>query len=227
MPLGTPKTERNNIAGSRKVSFYTGNEISKSQSSSAIDYQKGLEEMYINICRLCREPNASSQLVDIFSDSSKNVDLSGNIKKTCGICVKENDLMPKRICHRCDAFVIKMIVFRAMCRRVQLSQKDEKSSTTNQVKTRCRLCNSNMKYRRNHEMFENEGKDIEFICKVSRTCGVDIIENEALPKLALAEICRVCEKFVVKMWDFRKLSEISQWEFRNMITANEGKDSFL
>lgn len=78
-----------------------------------------------------------------------------------------------------------------------------------QEKAYCRLCGKEKESRYCEPLFSEKAKENDLVTKVVRTCGVDIKENDPLPKV----ICRLCEKFVSKMSDFRKMCQRTQLKF--------------
>ena len=74
----------------------------------------------------------------------------------------------------------------------------------------CRLCNSETEARHLLKIYSKSGVHKALQRKVSRTCGIDLSQNDGLPET----ICRKCENFVEKMWTFRQVCQKIQLELR-------------
>ena len=71
-------------------------------------------------CRLCGNFTNNSHLLRIFSIYGKQKDLNVKIKCTTGLDIQENDVLPKVVCRKCEAFVNKMWIFRHSCNQNQI-----------------------------------------------------------------------------------------------------------
>ena len=176
-------------------------------------------------CRLCKATIHPDQSEHLFSGKAKAKGLVNNISMMCGIRVTETDKISKTICRKCDKLITKMMDYRKICKNVHLGLRND-STKRNQKTSRCRLCGNNMKSRHNQGMFSETKNVNEFINRIIRMCGVDITEHEPSPKVASYEVCRACDKFVEKMWNFRKSSQATQWELRNMLVFVESNGRF-
>ena len=78
----------------------------------------------------------------------------------------------------------------------------------------CRLCAAEVETKRCSLIFSKSGfeKDLARIC--GRTCGIVVAENDGLPQA----VCRKCETFIQKMWNFRKNCQKNQIKLRQSVS---------
>lgn len=170
-------------------------------------------------CRLCK--TIGFHEIDLFSVESRQQSYVRFINNVCSVGVAIDDKMSNRICRKCDKFICKMSEFRTMCETSHLDTMLKITTYGNQQRTHCRLCARRMKTRHRQGIFYETNNDEEFISKIKKMAGVDVTEDDPGSKIALYEICRDCEKFVIKMWNFRKQCLATQWDLRNMVTMLE------
>lgn len=75
----------------------------------------------ISVCRLCDNKNETRHLLRVFSKPGKVKQIYDKIWTTCGVDIKENDILTC-ICRKCESFVEKMANFRLKCQQVQQQQ---------------------------------------------------------------------------------------------------------
>ena len=77
----------------------------------------------------------------------------------------------------------------------------------------CRLCGSADK--RLYKIYTNIGKEKKQLdLKITKTCGITLHGNQSFS----SSICRNCETFVNKMWDFRQKCQQNQLKFHQNIS---------
>ncbi|XP_066998222.1 zinc finger protein 184 isoform X2 [Anabrus simplex] len=74
---------------------------------------------YLQQCRLCRHTN--EEFTDIFGEDGLKRNLAGKIRNCLSLMVREDDILPKRICTKCILMVEQLYTFRKMCTQSELS----------------------------------------------------------------------------------------------------------
>ena len=82
-------------------------------------------------------------------------------------------------------------------------------------KSACRLCATLYENKTLFHIFSKPGREKQLATTILRTFGIDVTERDVMPKV----ICRKCESFVNKMWNFRHNCQLSQLEIRQAISV--------
>ena len=72
-----------------------------------------------SLCRICGNDFDKRHLYRIFTKSGQEKQLQHKILVTCGVEVKECDVVTKSICRKCEQFISKIFVFQENCKNTQ------------------------------------------------------------------------------------------------------------
>ena len=92
-----------------------------------------------------------------------------------------------------------------------------------EITSLCRLCKNPAPSKRLVRIFTKTGLEKDLQRRIVKCCGIVVEEQDVLPK----SICRQCDLFISRIWEFRQQCNVNQVELRRTVSVKRLSSSPL